>query len=81
MKYRYRQKKKVANFHGCFYRDEIYVNGETIKILKPYYVRFYHREAAGYLKKTSNRKIRYYKSPLPDGNYCHKLFDFWWEYD
>lgn len=81
LKYKNRQEKKAANFHGYFYHDEIYENGEAIKIHKPYYVRFYHREAAGYLKRSSNRKIRHCKSYLPDGNYCHKLFDFWRKYD
>ena len=30
-------------------------------------------------KKVSNRKARYYKGDLPNGNVYKKLFDLWWQ--
>lgn len=30
-------------------------------------------------KKVSNRKVRYYKGDLFNGNAYKKLFDLWWQ--
>lgn len=48
-----------------------------------YYKRRYQsngkKSSANFFKKESNRKIRRYKGKIPNGRWCHKLFDFWWE--
>lgn len=51
---------------------------------KPYFVKSYKslgRNKGRYYtyKKVSNRKARYYKGDLPNGNVYKKLFDLWWQ--
>lgn len=45
---------------------------------KHYYKQFYRGKYSQCYKKQSNRKIRHCKSEIPNGWYCHKMFDFWW---
>lgn len=50
----------------------------------PFYVKkSYGRSAyVRVYKHYSNKKIRMYKkSYIPKGQWCHKLFDFWWTID
>lgn len=75
---------EIARDHPspAIYKDEIYVRKlGYIDNPKPYYRRLYRGKRSGYLKKQSNRKIRRYKGELHKGWQCHKLYDFWWEYD
>lgn len=51
---------------------------------KPYFVKSYKslgRNKGRYYtyKKVSNRKVRYYKGDLFNGNAYKKLFDLWWQ--
>lgn len=51
---------------------------------KPYFVKSYKslgRNKGRYYtyKKVSNRKARYYKGDLSNGNAYKKLFDLWWQ--
>ena len=51
---------------------------------KPYFVKSYKslgRNKGRYYtyKKVSNRKTRYYKDDLSNGNAYKKLFDLWWQ--
>ena len=65
-----------------WYIDEIFVGQYSwIKTPKPYYKRLYRGKRSKYLKRQSNKAIRRYKKGLSDGWNCHRLYDFWWEYD
>lgn len=59
-----------------------YVNDDE-RHLFAYYKRCYQsqgkRSRVNFFKKISNRKIRRYKQKIPNGRWCHKLYDFWWE--
>lgn len=61
--------------------DEIFIRGRGyVKNLKPYYKRYYRGQRSKYLKRVSNKTVRRYKGDIPKkGNWCHKLYDFWWE--
>ena len=75
---------KISNGYlsPVHYTDEIYVRESGyIKNPKPYYKRLYRGKRSKYLKKQSHRKIRRYSGELHNGWQCHKLYDFWWEYD
>ena len=49
---------------------------------KPYYKRYYRGQRSKYLKKLSNRKIRRYDGEVHQKGWgCHKIYDFWWEYE
>lgn len=52
------------------------------QIEKPYpkiYTRGNHGSAMSvHYKSQSNRIIRRYKGEIPKGNWCHKMYDFWW---
>lgn len=64
------------------YRDEIFIRGQGyVENPKPYYKRYYRKQRASkYHKRTSNKMIRRYKGDIPKkGNWCHKIYDFWWE--
>lgn len=65
------------------YTDEIYVGKKGyVDNPKPYYKRIYRSRGCGasaWHKKASNRKIRRYKGDIPNGNWCHKLYDYWWQ--
>lgn len=65
----------------AIYRDKIFIHGQGyVENPKPYYKRYYREKRAKYIKRMSNKKIRRYKSDVPKkGNWCHKLYDFWWE--
>lgn len=64
------------------YTDEIFINGKGwVKNSKPFYKRWYRGQRSKYLKRQSNKAIRHYKGELHDGCMCHKIFDFWWQYD
>lgn len=63
------------------YEDEIWIKGlGYVENPKPYYKRWYRGKRSKHLKQWSNRKIRRYKGELHNGNSCHKLHDFWWNY-
>lgn len=52
--------------------------------LKYYKRRYYsggRRSGSKINKKLSNRTIRRYKGDIPNGFWCHKLYDYWWEMD
>ncbi len=75
-------KHLAKNYHGCYYCDETYIQGQgRIENQKSYYKRFYRRRASKYLKRISNRKVRHYKGDIPYGSFYHKLYDYWWELD
>ena len=63
------------------YRDEIFIRGQGyVENPKPYYKRYYREQRAKYIKRMSNKTIRRYKGDIPkNGNWSHKLYDFWWE--
>ena len=63
------------------YRDKIFIRGQGyIENPKPYYKRYYREQRAKYIKRMSNKTIRRYKGDIPKkGNWCHKLYDFWYE--
>lgn len=63
------------------YRDKIFIRGQGyVENPKPYYKRYYREKRAKYIKRMSNKKIRRYKGDVPKkGNWCYKLYDFWWE--
>lgn len=64
-----------------YYTDEIYVRGfGYIENPNPYYKRLYRGKRSKYLKKQSHKAIRRYNGELHNGNMCHRLYDFWWEY-
>lgn len=66
---------------SAYYTDEIWIKSQGwVENPKAYYKRLYRGQRSKHLKKQSNRKIRRYKGELQNGWYCHKLFDFWWEY-
>lgn len=66
---------------GAVYFDEIWIKGKGyVKNPKPYYKRLYRGQRSKYLKKQSHKAIRRYKGELHNGNMCHKIYDFWWEY-
>lgn len=47
---------------------------------KPYFVKSYKSLGRNKgLYYTYNRKARYYKGDLPNGNVYKKLFDLWWQ--
>lgn len=72
---------KISNYpKPAYYIDEIKIKRyQYVENPKPYYKRQYRDKYSPYLKKISNRKIRYYTGDLSNGQHCHKLFDFWWE--
>ena len=62
------------------YVDKVWVKGiGYVKLSKPYYRRLYRGKNSKYLKRQSNKQIRRYKGELHKGNFCHLLYDFWWE--
>ena len=85
LKYKNHLKYLAENTSGypspVMYTDEIWVKGYGyIKNPKPYYKRLYRGKRSKYLKRQSSKKIRRYKGELHNGWYCHRLYDFWWEY-
>ena len=44
-----------------------------------YYKRLYRGSRSKLLKKLSNKKIRRYKGYIPNGRWCYKIYDYWWE--
>lgn len=66
---------------GAVYLDEIWIKGKGyVENPKPYYKRLYRGQRSKYLKKQSHKAISRYKGELHNGNMCHKIYDFWWEY-
>lgn len=86
LKYKNRLKSLVEKTSNNL-PSAIYVNEKRIKVYeytkysKPYYKRIYRRKRSKYLKRQSNKAIRRYNGELHNGWMCHKLFDFWWEYN
>lgn len=87
-KYKLQQMSKL--YHGAYLKEEKLkkINGkyENVHLNKPYYKRFYRSKKSrysyySYLKKYSNKKIRQYKGEISNGNYCKKIYDFWWNVD
>lgn len=72
----------ISNYpKPAYYTDEIWIKNQGwVENPKPYYKRLYRGQRSKHLKRQSNRKIRQYKGELQNGWYCHRLFDFWWEY-
>lgn len=86
LKYKRRLKylATYCNWHPspAVYIDEIFIRGQGwVKSPKPYYKRIYRSKRSEYFKKCSNKAIRRYKGELHNGWMCHKIFDFWWQYD
>lgn len=84
IKYQSHKKKLYEAQQGWYcpvvYTDKIYVRGfGYIENPKPYYKRIYRGGRSSHLKKSSNRKIRRYKGEIPNGFWCHRLYDYWWE--
>ncbi|MDE7425739.1 MAG: hypothetical protein K2N51_18930 [Lachnospiraceae bacterium] len=86
LKYKKHLKFLAENVQSCLspamYTNRIFINGQFVKNPKPYYKRLYRGRGKGaswYYKKLSNKKIRRYKGDILKGNYCHKLYDFWWQ--
>lgn len=57
--------------HGNYNREDI-----------AYYKRFYtsdgRNSSSHYHKRLSNKRIRRYKGEIPNGRWCYKLYDYWW---
>lgn len=76
----------VANC-GCNYPppvicvDKLYDDEELLDHPKSYYKRCYRGRGrssiSNYHKRKSNKAIRRYKDKIPNGYWCHKLYDFW----
>ena len=72
---------EISNYpKSAYYNDKIWISHQGwVDNPNPYYKRLYRGQRSKHLKHQSNRKIRQYKGELPNGYYCHRLFDFWWE--
>ena len=86
LKYKNHLKYLAENISGypspAYCVDEIWVKGYGyIENPKPYYKRLYRSKRSKYLKRQSNKRIRKYKGALSNGWICHRLYDFWWEYN
>lgn len=66
------------NAYFCSIYLSDYDNEETSRVIKDSYGR---SKYVRFFKKYSNKKIRRYKGEMPNGNFCKKIFDFWWEID
>lgn len=84
-KYKLQQMSKL--YHGAYFIEKEFkkVNGkyEDVSLKKPYYKRFYRSKQTrySYFKKYSNKIIRQYKGEIPNGNYCKRIYDYWWNVD
>lgn len=77
---------KINPHFPAYYNDKILIHNnfglEFIDNPNPYYKEAHRGKRSKYLKKRSNKAIRRYKGELHNkGYHCHKIFDFWWEYD
>ena len=64
------------------YEDEIRIRRQCyVPNPKPYYKRRYRGHRSKILKQQSNKRIRRYKGELKNGWQCHKIYDFWWEWN
>lgn len=72
---------EISNYpKPVYYTDEIWISRQGwVENPNPYYKRLYRGQRSKHLKQQSNRRIRRYKGKLPNGYYCHRLYDFWWE--
>ena len=86
LKYKNHLKYLTENISGypspAMYMNEIWIKGYGyVENPKPYYKRLYRSKRSKYLKRQSNKRIRKYKGALSNGWICHRLYDFWWEYN
>lgn len=63
------------------YTNKNFIHGQGyVENPKSYYKRYYREKRAKYIKRMSNKAIRRYKGNIPKkGNWCHKLYDFYYE--
>lgn len=84
-KYKNHLKFLAENIKGhpspAIYTDEVWIRGQGyVENPKPYYKRYYRGQCSKYIKRMSNKTTRRYKGDIPKkGNWCHKLYDFWYE--
>lgn len=83
---KYKRKLKKLHSLGTITPAIWYVDADYPykTVNKPYFVKSYKslgRNKGRYYtyKKVSNRKVRYYKGDLFNGNAYKKLFDLWWQ--
>lgn len=64
------------------YEDEIRIRRQCyVPNPKPYYKRRYRGHRSKILKQQSNKRIRRYKGEFKNGWQCHKIYDFWLEWN
>ena len=64
------------------YEDEIRIRRQCyVPNPKPYYKRRYRGYRSKILKQQSNKRIRRYKGEFKNGWQCHKIYDFWLEWN
>jgi len=82
--YSYDGMRAYSNYYPVYVNFDTYDTDirDYIVIDKPHPKRHWRgshgSNTSRFYKKYSNKIIRRYKGKIPNGNWCHKMFDFWW---